>query len=354
MRPHEPPIACRDLPATGGAIGPSPEDFVVDEIPLYAASGKGEHLYVLVRKRRFSTPEMVREIARAAGVAERDIGYAGLKDKHAVTTQWLSLPRRAADPASWQLPEGIGVERATHHENKLRTGHLSANRFRITLRGCEPDAPSRALAIRDRLRAAGVVNYFGAQRFGQRGENLGRALEWLRGGATKRVGRFLAKLYPSVIQAELFNRYSTRRAELGLDRLISGEVVRLEGSGAMFRVEDVKAEQPRFDSGDLHLTGPIPGPRTRPAADAALELETAVLRELELTPAELEALGREAPGSRRDLVIRVADLEVDAPAEDAGALVISFTLPSGSYATQVAREFTRAPFLSDEPRGGAV
>jgi tRNA pseudouridine13 synthase len=350
MLPLDPPLATQDLPGTGGAIGPNPEDFVVGEMPLYPASGRGEHRYVLVQKRGRSTPEMLREIARAANVPERDVGYAGLKDKHAVTTQWLSVPAKSEDPANWRLPPSISVLSSTFHDNKLRTGHLAGNRFEIRLEGCDREAFDKARSIASRLSARGLVNFFGAQRFGQRGENLDRALEWLRQsrGARKRAGRFLSKLYPSVLQAELFNRYAVLRAELGLEALIPGEVVRLEGSGAMFRVEAPALEAPRFSSGDLHLTGPILGPRTRPAAARALELERSAQAELGLGQADLETLGREAPGSRRDLLVRIPDLEISET--DPGCLRLTFTLPAGSYATQLVREFTRSPFVSDETR----
>ena len=109
IAPHEPPVMLGESSPIAAMIGPTPEDFVVDEIPLYPQSGAGEHLYARVEKRGFTTPAMVRAVTRAAGVDERDVGYAGLKDKHAVTSQWLSLPSKARPPGEWQLPEGIRV-----------------------------------------------------------------------------------------------------------------------------------------------------------------------------------------------------------------------------------------------------
>src|SRR3954470_21861959 len=133
LRPQEPAVMAAELPAIDAHIGPAPEDFVVDEVPLYPQSGEGEHRYVRIEKRGFTTPAMVRAVTRAAGVDERDVGYAGLKDKHAVTRQWLSLPSKARPPSEWQLPDGIAVVEHTRHGNKLRTGHLLGNRFRIRL-----------------------------------------------------------------------------------------------------------------------------------------------------------------------------------------------------------------------------
>jgi tRNA pseudouridine13 synthase len=352
LRPLEPPVMDGELPHIEAHIGPAPEDFVVDEVPLYPHSGEGEHCYVRVEKRGFTTPAMLRAITRAAGVDERDVGYAGLKDKHAVTRQWLSLPAKARPPAEWQLPEDIRVLEHTRHSNKLRTGHLLGNRFRITLDAPDTSALETASAIAETLRARGLYNYFGGQRFGRRGDGLGQAIAWLRaGGKTHGVPRFLGKLYPSVIQAEVFNRYFSARRALGLDRLLAGEVVRLDGAGAMFSVEDPEREAPRLTSGDIHLTGPIFGPKARPASQDAAALERAVIEELGLSGAALEQLGRLAPGTRRDLIAPVTDLSLSWAA--VGRLAVEFSLPSGSYATEVIRQFTHSSFLIDEADRGA-
>ncbi len=352
LRPHEPALIDAAAPHIDAAIGPAPEDFVVDEIPLYAFSGAGEHHYVRVEKRNFTTPAMVRAVTRAAGVDERDVGYAGLKDKHAVTRQWLSLPAKAKPPSEWQLPEGIRVIEHTRHANKLRTGHLLGNRFRITLDAKDASALATAQAIAELLRARGSYNYFGGQRFGRQGDGLRQAVDWLRaGGRTHGVPRFLSKLYPSVIQAEVFNRYFSARRALGLDALLAGEVVRLNNAGAMFTVEDPTREAPRLTSGDIHLTGPIFGPKARPANADARALEDRVLEELGLGAEAIEQLGRLALGTRRDLIAKITDLTVEQAA--VGRLALEFSLPSGSYATEVVRQFTHGEFLIDEgDRGG--
>src|SRR6188768_1435011 len=347
MAPHTPPLMFEGGAAIDARIGETPEDFVVDEIPAYAFSGAGEHLYARVEKRGYTTPAMVRALSRAAGVDERDVGYAGLKDKHAVTRQWLSLPGKARPPSEWKLPEGISVLEHTRHSNKLRTGHLLGNRFRITLVTPDPGALERAIPLAERLRARGLFNYYGGQRFGRSGDGLGQALAWLReGGKLHGVPRFLAKLYPSVIQAEVFNRYFSARRELGLERLLLGEVVRLDNAGAMFTVEDTEREGPRLESGDIHLTGPIFGPKARKSAAVAAALEHAQLEELGLTPEALDKLARLAPGTRRDLIAPISNLELRWAG--VGRLELEFSLPSGSYATEVIRQFTRASFLVDE------
>ncbi len=335
-----------ELPPIGGSVGPEPEDFRVDEVPLYAASGKGEHQYLHIEKRLLTTPELTRRVARALNINDRDIGYAGLKDKYAVTTQWLSVSCKASVSSELDLGEGAKLLAVTRHDNKLRTGHLLGNRFAITLLGVHEDAPARAEAIAARLRHDGLPNYFGPQRFGHGGRNLPDALRFLARGGRSR-NRFEQKLLPSVIQSELFNRYLSARLALGRERLLLGEVVRLEGAGAMFRVEDVAQEQPRFDARDLHLTGPMIGPKMRPAAAAALELEESLTRELGLDQSALTTLGRAAPGARRDLFAPLTDLEIDeVTGREQRALRLSFTLPAGGYATEVIRQLTHAPFLA--------
>ncbi|MFO7180341.1 MAG: tRNA pseudouridine(13) synthase TruD [Pseudomonadota bacterium] len=338
-RPEAPPFVTADLPGVGGRIGDALEDFRVDEIPAYTPSGSGEHWYVRVEKRGVTTPDLVRAIARTAGVAERDIGYAGLKDRHGVTTQWLSLPARAKAPELWELPNEARVLDVSRHGNKLRTGHLLGNRFRIVLVDVPPGGEQRAQAVVARLAERGLPNAFGAQRFGRDGDNLGRALAWLSGGGRARLSAFLYKLYPSVVQAEIFNRYLTLRGAEGFDRTLPGEVVRLEGSQATFVVEDAERETRRLLERDIHLTGPIWGPKMRKPRGRPLEIEERVLADLGVTEPMLEALGRSAPGARRDLVVPVRDLVLTPLVPD--RLVLEFSLPAGSYATVLVRELTR-------------
>ena len=350
--PHEPPLMHEGAALIAAQIGPAPEDFVVDEIPLYAQSGAGEHVYARIEKRGFTTPAMVRAVTRAAGVDERDVGYAGLKDKHAVTRQWLSLPSKARPPSEWQLPEGITLVEHSRHSNKLRTGHLLGNRFRITLVTSDLGALEKAAPIAELLRSRGLYNYYGGQRFGRAGDGLRQALVWLREGAKLHgMPRFLTKLYPSVIQAEVFNRYFSARRALGMDRLLTGEVVRLNNAGAMFSVEDTEREGPRLASGDIHLTGPIFGPKARPTSADAAALELSVIEDLGLTPEAREKLARLAPGTRRDLIAPVSDLELRWAG--VGRLEVEFSLPSGSYATEVIRQFTQSSFLIDEADRGS-
>ncbi len=353
--PHEPPRTTEQLPVAT-AIGPEPEDFQVTEIPLYPPTGSGEHWMIELRKRGITTPDAIRAVAHAARVKERDIGHAGLKDRHAVTTQWLTVPVGPEPPEAWAMPAGLTIVSHARHGSKLRTGHLAGNRFTIRLVGAAPDAVERAAQIGAQLRERGLPNYFGAQRFGHAGRNLEESLRWLAAGAPPRGKRtrFYRKLYPSVVQSEIFNRYLTARRSAGLDRLLVGEVVRLEGSRSVFVVEDPDAELGRLQSGDIHPTGPLPGPKMRAAAGAALELEREVIAGLGLGAAEQEVLGHLADGTRRDLLIRPPLMT--ARSDEPGRLLVEVTLPPGAYATQVLRELLPTPWLErgTRPEGGST
>jgi tRNA pseudouridine13 synthase len=341
ISPERPPLWTQALPAVGGAIGPELDDFVVDELPAYAPSGSGDHWYVRVKKRGMNTRDAALAIARASASSERDIGYAGMKDRHGVTTQWLSVPGRAAAPDTWQLPAELTLVEVSRHTNKLRTGHLRGNRFDVGLVGTQDGAEEKARALFADIAERGHVNYFGSQRFGRDGRNLADAVAWLGGVSRLPRGRerFLAKLYASALQSEIFNRYATRRMQRGLGALLQGEVVRLAGAGASFVVEDSAREAPRWQARDLCLTGPMPGPKMREAKAEAADLEADVIAGLGLDPAALDELGRHAPGTRRDLLVMPEEVSV---ATDGDRLRLRFTLPAGSYATMLVRELTRA------------
>jgi tRNA pseudouridine13 synthase len=313
----------------------------VDEVPAYEPSGSGDHWYVRLEKRGMNTRDAALAIARATKISERDIGYAGMKDRHGITTQWLSVPARAPAPETWQLPPELKLVEISRHGNKLRTGHLRGNRFRVGLTGVTAGGDARARDILASLVERGHVNYFGSQRFGRDGRNLDEAVSWLTGKTPLARGRerFLSKLYTSALQSEIFNRYATRRLALGVERLVAGEVVRLAGAGASFVVDDPAREAHRLLARDLCLTGPMPGPKMRAAAADAAALEAAVLEELGLEPEALVELGRHAPGTRRDLFVLPEGIHVGKLEGD--RLELAFELPSGSYATMLVRELTR-------------
>jgi tRNA pseudouridine13 synthase len=335
------PRITADLPGSGGVVKASPEDFRVDELPSYLPGGSGEHLYLQVEKRGRTTRDVVRELARALGVQERDAGVAGLKDRQAVTTQWLSFAvPRDPDPASL-AGEGFRVLQASRHGNKLRTGHSRGNRFSIAVRGGDLE---RARAAAAALAARGFPNFFGAQRFGAAGENaaVGRAL--LRGEladpAVRRAARdrFLRRLSISAWQSLLFNRWLAARIQDGLfASALQGDVMKKLESGGVFTCEDPVADGPRVERFEISPAGPMFGHRLRPAAGPAGEREARLLAEDGTTLEMLARGGGEAEGTRRPgrLPVRVETepLEVGYRA--------TFELPRGSYATVVMGELVK-------------
>ncbi|HET8724710.1 MAG TPA: tRNA pseudouridine(13) synthase TruD [Anaeromyxobacteraceae bacterium] len=341
------PLVTADLPGSGGNLKASPEDFRVEEIPAYLPAGAGPHLWLLVEKRGRTTRDVVREAARLLGVAERDAGAAGLKDRQAVTVQWLSFPvARDPDPAAI-AGEGWRVLQASRHGNKLRTGHSRGNRFSLVVRGGDV---GRAGAVAAALAARGLPNYFGSQRFGAAGRNaaLGRAI--LKGGddpEARRAARdrFLRRLVLSAWQSELFNRWLAERLRDGLlARALRGDAMRKLDSGGIFTCEDPDADQPRVDRFEISPAGPMFGHALRPAGGEPGEREARILLADGVTPADLARGGGETEGTRRAARIPVA---VALEGLEAGYRA-TFELPRGSYATVVMAELMKADAALDE------
>ena len=341
------PLLTADLPGTGGLTRVTEEDFRVEEIPAYEPSGAGEHLYLTIEKRGRTTQEVAREIARALGVRERDVGTAGLKDKRAVAVQRMSAVSRMSPEEAVKIAgDGFRVLAAARHGNKLRTGHLRGNRFRIVVRGVGPDALQRAAAICGRLQSIGAANLFGEQRFGKYGDNaaLGRAI--LRREKVVR-DRFLRRMALSALQSEVFNACLAARVRDGLfSTAIDGDVLKKRESGGLFVCTEVAADAARVAAFEVDPAGPLPGHSLFAAQGEALRRETAVLDEAGLDPASFAAGGDEMEGARRPYRIPVTGLAAE-PAGDE-AIALSFALPRGSYAACVLREVMKSDVFTEE------
>lgn len=331
------PLLTPELPGTGGLVRVAEEDFSVEELPLYEASGAGEHLLLTVEKRGLSTPELVRALTGALGASDRDAGTAGLKDKRAVTVQRISVRTGKSPEEALQLAgPGYRVLSAARHSSKLRPGHLRGNRFRIVVRGVGPEAQARAEAVCNRLRALGAANLFGPQRFGKYGDNaaLGEAI-LLRQKQVR--DRFLRRMALSALQSELFNRCLAARVADGLfSTAVRGDVLKKRATGGLFVCEDAAADTPRVESGEVDPAGPLPGHSFFAARDEALAREQAVLAEAHIDPACFAAGGDEMEGARRPYRVPVEELAISAP--DPEGLALTFVLPKGSYAVAVLRE----------------
>ena len=386
-----------DLPGTGGVIKETPEDFVVTELPLYLPQGVGEHTYAEIEKRGLTTLEAVRRLSRELGIAEREIGYAGMKDARGVTRQTLSFPRVEPERLlSAGLP-GITVLSATRHRNKLKVGHLAGNRFSITVRGVAEDALEKTAAIAAVLSSRGVPNYFGLQRYGSLGNShfIGReivrgdfraAVDALMGDpasirdsqwrsaveayhrgdlqasmenfprhcrtereivarllkrpethekALESVSPRLRKLYLSAYQSFLFDRVLEKRIR-SIDTLMDGDLAFRHDNGACFLVEDAAAETERARKLEISPSGPMFGCKMKVPEGVPRSIE---LDELDSEGIALDAFnlrgGLRMEGERRPLRVPLGGMTA---AVDGGCLQLCFSLPRGSYATSVLRE----------------
>ena len=392
--------ASAHIPACPGVIKSINEDFRVFEVPLYDFSGSGDHTLVHIEKAGISTFEAIRRICRELKFNERDVGYAGLKDARGVTRQWLSFEH--TNPESFlalNIPK-LKVLEVTRHGNKLKRGHLAANRFEVVLREVEAANVPHAQATLQLLAERGVPNWYDTQRFGRRGENPYAGLAILRGDleayfkvllggaehepdaavrearatfeegkleaalelwprranqeraalnavlrdgpswkALKKLPQKLKLLQVSSVQSLLFNRVLEARFD-DYYRVWDGDICRLP-NGADFLVEDAATEQPRAEALEISPTGPIYGHKLRMAQGREGELEKRIQHEAGLT-AEMWDIGRglSQKGDRRPF--RFAASEVASQYDSAKrALKLAFTLPKGCYATVLLKEITK-------------
>jgi tRNA pseudouridine13 synthase len=324
-------------------IRTEPEDFRVEELPLYPPSGEGEHTFVRVEKRLVTTEEVASALARAAGVGARDVGYAGRKDRLAVATQWLSVPRLDPQRALDLRLEGVRVLEATLHGHKLRTGQLRGNRFEIAVRGVDDEAREAARAKLAEIGRVGMANVFGPQRFGRAGRNVEIGARLLRGEIVLKDRR-KARFAISALQSAVFNDVLAARPT-GIGEFEFGDIAVLHGSGGQFLIEDVEREQPRAATFEISPTGPIFGNRViEPAGEVALREKAALeLRGICLTDLRPPS-GIRLRGARRALRVRPDNARMrDFP----GGFWLEFELPPGSYATVLIQAV-----LGEEPEVG--
>jgi len=322
-----------------------PEDFVVEELAAYEPSGEGTHLFVTFRKTGHNTHHAVRLLAEALGVDAKGAGTAGMKDRHAVTTQRASFPfpvERDPSEAMAVAIDGIEVLEARRHPHKLKTGHLRGNRFTIVLRDlAAADAPSAEAALA-RVAREGVPNRFGRQRFGREGDNAERARRFLVGDAPPPRDRKKQRFLFSAWQSALFNEIVERRIAAGtLATVLAGDLAKKHDTGGVFLVVDDEPEledaRRRAAEGLLSATGPMFGAKMKQPAGEVAAMERAVLEAALPDVTVLERYKKLGKGTRRPLRLWVDDLSWDHnPA--LGSLTVRFVLPQGGYATTVLAE----------------
>jgi len=329
----------------------SPRDFTVEEIPLYEFTGEGEHLVLKVRKKELTTWEMIDIFSGFLGIKRKEIGYAGLKDKHAMTIQSISLPAKFEEKITAFDHPQIKILKMIRHNNKIRVGHLKGNRFQIRLKkvlGLQKDKLDSGLKW---IRTNGVPNYFGNQRFGTDGSN------WIDGkkileGKLKIRDRKTREFLVGSYQSYLFNRWLSKRMELNLllekfseeetetlmqlpggslkgtrqqpqfYKLLQGDVMMHYPYGRLFEAEDLQEEAERFVRKDTAPTGLVPGSKTKRASGVANIIESQFDEEIHVN------------GTRRYAWIQVTDIKTKY-IEEKAHYELSFMLPKGSYATNV-------------------
>ena len=405
MYTKELPYLTGAIPGVGGVIKRFDEDFVVEEIPRYAASGAGTHLYFTMEKRGLTTLAAIRRIAGALGRKPQDIGYAGMKDTHGLTRQVLSVEHIEAQSIQSLNLSRIRLKLVGRHTNKIKLGHLSGNRFVIKIRDAIADALGSAQRVIELLSKNGLPNYFGPQRFGSRGDNalVGRAIlnddydealaimlgrpgerdtadvqearrlfdtgdlnaaadAWPPGfgdsarlcrslynaqGDSRRAWRSvhhtMRKFYFSATQSELFNEVLALRIDR-LDQLETGDVAWKHQNGACFLVEDAAAEQARCDDFEISATGPLFGKGMKEPVGIPGKVEADVLALSGIAKERWRSKdGSKLTGARRPLRVPLKDTVVDSGKDDQGPFVrLAFVLPPGAYATCVTRELCKA------------
>lgn len=313
-----------------------PDDFIVDEALAFGPDGEGEHMLLRVRKTAANTDWAAHRIASLAGVSVRAVGYAGLKDRHAVTTQWFSVHLGNSREPRWEgLSEhGLEVLERHRHRRKLKRGNLAGNRFRIRLRDVQGDLETAEKRVAT-LAAQGAPNYFGPQRFGRNEGNLARA-QALFTGVARRVSRHQRGLWISAARSQLFNEVLARRVErMDWAGVLVGDRLQLRGSHSHFLVEAVDdGIKERIASGDLSPTGPLFGAGEPLTLGAVSELEQQVAAAY---PEWIDGLVEAGlKQERRPLRLDIESLSIDIVAAD--ELLLAFSLPAGSYATSLIRE----------------
>ncbi len=322
-------------PEVKGLIRATADDFIVDEQLVRMPEGTGEHVYLFIEKRHQNTQWLVRRLAELAGVKQFAVGYAGLKDRHALTRQWFSVHLPGASEPDWQDLEDrqTKVLQVSRHRKKLKPGHLRANFFNIVVKGLQ-GADDALMQHCARIQKEGVPNYFGEQRFGIDGHNIGQAFAMFNGDIKPK--RSLRAIYLSAARSLLFNKVLDFRLQQGSwQNVLEGDVLMLAGCRSVFSStgEDSAALQKRVENKELRITGPLYGEGESLAQSTTMMLEAEVMDEFSALTAGLKRCRLQT--GRRALSVLPKQLEWSM---DADVLKISFELPAGSYATSLLRE----------------
>ncbi|NLS12828.1 tRNA pseudouridine(13) synthase TruD [Vibrio sp. SM6] len=322
-------------PTTTAKLKVKPEHFQVREQLGYRFSGSGEHLMVHIRKTGENTSFVANELAKACGVKSKDVSWAGLKDRHAVTEQWLSvhLPNGEMPNLQGFLAQypSIDIIAMTRHHKKLRPGELLGNHFTLTL--TEVSDVEEVLARLTNIAKHGVPNYFGEQRFGRDGNNLVEARRWGRDNVRTRNAN-QRSLMLSTARSWIFNQVVSARIEQGcFDGFIEGDIAQMESQNELVTEATLADYQVLLAERKAAITAPLAGDNALPTQGAALALEQPIL---ESEPELMQLIrGNRMRHDRRAISLMPHDLSWEV-AKD--AITLSFSLDAGSFATAIVRE----------------
>lgn len=321
-------------PSGSGKIRSLPDDFIVKENLVFEPSGAGEHAFLQIEKTGENTDYVARQLARFANVRQRDVSYAGLKDRHAITTQWFSVWLPGKSDPDWALFETdtMKVLQSIRHARKLKRGVLSGNSFRLTIRDWQGDK-DKTISQLQAIKTDGIANYYGPQRFGNSGQNVNKAAEMFLGA---KVGREQRSLYLSAVRSYLFNHILAYRvAHKSWNQSIPGDTYLFDLSHSFFKSDVPDAEiMRRLSEKDIHPSGALWG-----KGDVGVSADAKVIEQVVIDAHSQLAQGLidfSVDSDRRALRANVQDLQWQFIAED--LLELTFTLPAGSYATSVLRE----------------
>lgn len=325
-------------PSGTGNIKVEPEDFIVEESLSFTPEGSGEHVFLYIEKTGENTEYVVRLLARHAGVRQRDIGYAGLKDRHGRTRQWFSvwLPGKLDPDWSPLETDKLKILQSIRHPRKLKRGVLSGNRFSLRIRNWQGNREASDKQLQQ-IKSQGIPNYFGEQRFGHQGRNIDKALAMFSDVRVKPEQR---SIYLSAARSYLFNLILAERVQQQTWlRVLPGDVCKLQGSNSQFLVRTPELTlQQRMDSGDIHATAALWGKGLNPAGGEVALMENAIVADLLALAEGLLKAGLEL--DRRAL--RVLPENLNWQWTD-NSLLLDFSLPAGSYATALLRELIQTP-----------
>jgi len=317
------------------------DDFIVKEQLPFQPDGTGTHAFLWIEKNSLNTMYVIELLAKFTGLAAKHIGYAGLKDKQAITTQWFSINLEGLTEPNWNdfSHQGVTIKKVTYHKKKLKVGSLAANEFTILLRDLNVSETDEVKTRLNKIKKFGVPNYFGPQRFGINYQNINKAADWFA-GKIKINQRSQKSIILSAARSILFNQLLSQRIEkYGWHRLIAGEVMMLDGSHSVFVVPDSTDQEilSRFDNKDIHPTLSLWGKGELMSKSELEELENTVLEQFPDWCKNLENKGLKK--ERRVMRIIPQELQYEWIKKD--QLQLKFNLPKGCYATSVLRELVQ-------------